>query len=190
MRLWVVTADIIFRNGQHAAGAAGGVIDGLGYVWGIDVLIARINKVRHEGDDFTRGKVVPGFLIGLFVETADEMFKNIAHLQVAHPVRVQVYFFVGEFFDDAEQAIFVVQYSDFRIKLEFVEDDAHVGRKSVDVRVQIGGQAIGVIQQGGKRVRAYIVKAHPMLLAHNVAQCLDDGIVRHLLLFIVPPWEG
>lgn len=129
MCLWVMAADIIFRNGQLAASAAGGVIDGLGYVWGVDVVVARIDKVGHEGDDLTRGKVVSGLLIGLFVESADEVFKNIAHLQVAHPVRVQVYLFVGEFLDDAEQAVFVVQYGDFRIKLEFIEDDAHVGRK-------------------------------------------------------------
>ncbi|OHC12943.1 MAG: hypothetical protein A2002_12215 [Pseudomonadales bacterium GWC1_66_9] len=67
--------DELFRLGEHAAGAACRVVDADGLAGGVDILLAVEQQVDHQLDDFARGEVVPGFLVGLLVEAAHQILE-------------------------------------------------------------------------------------------------------------------
>ena len=72
--------DEVLRFGEHAAGAAGGVVDGE-YEW--ELGFERVKEqVGHELDDFARSEVLAGFFVVFFVEFADEFFEDVAHAEV------------------------------------------------------------------------------------------------------------
>jgi hypothetical protein len=82
----VEVADVLFGHGQHAAGAAGGVVDGLDHMAAAQVLLRGQQQVDHQLDDLTRGEVLPGLLVGLFRADPDQFLEDIAHLHVVHRV--------------------------------------------------------------------------------------------------------
>ena len=76
----VLAEDELLRFGQHAAGAAGGVVDAADDPRPVNILFAGVDQVGHQPDHFARGKVVAGFFVGLFVETHHQMLEQVAHL--------------------------------------------------------------------------------------------------------------
>ena len=80
MGLRIVLADIFLGYGEHAAGAAGRVVDRAGDPGLIDVVLVGVDEMRHQADHFARGKMVAGLFVRLFVEPADQVFEYIAHL--------------------------------------------------------------------------------------------------------------
>lgn len=81
--------DELLRFGQHAAGAAGGVVnaDDLGFF--AHLVVMGEQHTHHELDDFTRRKVVASLFIGLFVEAPHQAFKQVANGDVGDEVGVQ-----------------------------------------------------------------------------------------------------
>ena len=73
-----------------------------------------------KANDFARREVVPGFLIGLFVEAHHQMLEQVAHLEVIDPVRVKID--IGHRLDDAEEAVAGVELLDLIGELETLED--------------------------------------------------------------------
>src|SRR5690625_1028674 len=72
--------DVVLRFGQHAARAAGGVINGDHrrqlVADGVE------HQVGHQMDDFARGEMLTGFFVVFFVEAANQLLEDIAHAQV------------------------------------------------------------------------------------------------------------
>ncbi len=99
----VKLADIIFGDGQHAAGSAGRVIkslhDALG---GENVAVRHEKEIHHQTDDLTRGEVIAGLLVRRLVEAPDKLLEDIAHLDVRDDVRMQID--IAELGYDADRA--------------------------------------------------------------------------------------
>ncbi len=84
MGLRVLLFDVFLGHGEHTAGAGGGVIDGAGDAGGVDVFVLGVEQVGHQADYLARSKVVPRFLVGLFVKFADQLLEHIAHVVVTN----------------------------------------------------------------------------------------------------------
>ncbi len=116
----VLVEDELLGLRQHAAGAAGRVVDRAVDARLVDVLLAGVDEVRHQADDLARREVVAGLLVGLFVEPHHQMLEQVAHLEVVDAVRVQID--VGHRLDDGEQAVAGVELLDLVAELEALED--------------------------------------------------------------------
>jgi len=77
----VEIADVFLGHGEHAAGAAGRVVDGFHHMAAAQILFRREQEIDHQFDDLTRGEVLPGFLVGLFRADPDQLLEHIAHVQ-------------------------------------------------------------------------------------------------------------
>src|SRR5690606_36046514 len=86
----VFREDVLFRFRQHAAGAAGGVVNADHLAFGVNVLLAVEQQVDHQLDHFTRGEVVPGFLVGLLVEAPHQVFEDVTHGHIGYAAGMQV----------------------------------------------------------------------------------------------------
>lgn len=63
--------DEFLRLREHAAGAAGGVVDFDDLSLLVNEVVVREEKAHHELDDFARGEMVSRLLVGLLVEAPD-----------------------------------------------------------------------------------------------------------------------
>ena len=80
----VEVADVSFRDGQHAARAAGRIIDRLDDMAAGEVFLRRQQQIDHELDHLARSEVLPGLLVRLFCADPDEFLEDVAHLDVVH----------------------------------------------------------------------------------------------------------
>ncbi len=69
-------------NGQHAARAAGRVIDADETFLGELGAVRLEHQLDHQADDVARGVELPGGFVAGFFELADQVFKNRAHAVV------------------------------------------------------------------------------------------------------------
>ena len=67
-----------FRDCQHAARAAGTVINKIGARLNL-VRDRHENQVRHQFHHVTRSEVLSGLLVVLFVEPPDQFLENCSH---------------------------------------------------------------------------------------------------------------
>ena len=118
----ILAFDALFGDGEHAAGACGGIIDAAVDAGFEDVFFFGEDEVDHEADDFARGEVIACFFVGLLVEFADQFLEDVAHLQVGDAPGGEVDLWATEFFDDEEEAVALVELLDLALELEFVED--------------------------------------------------------------------
>lgn len=124
-------AGALFAAGT-AARAASGIANGDdGAAVGEHVASRFHEQVHHEADDLARGQVVPGGLVGGFVEAPDEILEDETHGDVVHLVRMLRN--LGELGYDKVEAIRVLQFLDFLVELKLIEDLADVLREAVDV---------------------------------------------------------
>ena len=86
----VEIADVFLRYRQHAAGAAGRIVDGLDHVAPAKVLLRREQKVDHQLDHLARCEVLAGLLVRLLGADPDELLEDIAHLDVVHALRRKI----------------------------------------------------------------------------------------------------
>ena len=128
----------LLRHGQHAAGAAGAVVEQIG---------ARLDLVRHgqeheaghELHGISRRPVLPGFLVVVLIEHAHEVLEDGAHAvivqtgQLTHGVRAEVDVLAEEFLDELAEAVGLHQLADLVPKLEVLDDVLHVRREAVEV---------------------------------------------------------
>ncbi|OLS44073.1 hypothetical protein BV509_06790 [Rhodovulum sulfidophilum] len=122
----VVPAHVRLGLGQHPTGATRRVehSDRVALL-GQEVVVADEKQIDHEVNDFTRGEVVTGRLVGQFVEAPDQVLENEPHLVVRHLVRVQID--IAEFLHDQVKDVRVMHPFDFVAELEVLEDAANVG---------------------------------------------------------------
>ena len=69
--------QMLAGDGQHAARAGRGVVDGAHHArLGQHIVILDEEQVDHEADDFARGEVLSGGLVGEFGELADQFLED------------------------------------------------------------------------------------------------------------------
>ena len=140
----VELADVLLGDGQHAAGAAGRVIDRLHDVAVGEVFFRREQQVDHQLDHLTRREVVPGLLVRLLSADPDQLLEDVAHLHVVHAIRGEVD--GGERLDDLVEQVLLGHARDLRVEGEPLHDLADVGREAVDVAVEVGRELVRVVR--------------------------------------------
>ena len=106
----IEVADVFLGDGQHAARAAGGVVDGFDDVAAGEVLLRREQEIDHELDHLARGEVFPGFLVRLFRADPNEFLEDVAHLDVVHALRREID--GGELLDDEVEQVLLGHVGD------------------------------------------------------------------------------
>ncbi|OPY18727.1 MAG: hypothetical protein A4E74_00377 [Syntrophus sp. PtaB.Bin075] len=126
------------RHSEHAAGAAGPVIDQV--CAGFDIIGHRQeNQVSHELDHIAGREVLTGFFVVFFVEAADQLLEDGAHrvvvecwkqlvaVHVLHWFGTEIDAAVEELFDQVAEDVRLDQRGDLVAELELVENLLDVG---------------------------------------------------------------
>ncbi len=122
----MVLSQIILRFSQHAARAAGRIEKFAHGAWrGEKFVIVDEQNVHHEPNHLARREVIAGGLIRQFVEPADEVLEDEAHLLVWHRIRVQIH--VAKLGDDEIENVRLAHLLDLVLELKELEDRADVG---------------------------------------------------------------
>ena len=126
------------RDGQHAAGAAGAVVEQVGA--GLDLVgHGQEHEAGHELHGIARRPVLAGFLVVVLVEHAHEVLEDGAHGviveagQLAHGPGAEVDVLVEELLDELAEAVGLGEPGDLIPKLEVLEDVLHVRREAVEI---------------------------------------------------------
>lgn len=174
--LGVVRQQVFARDGEHAARARRGVVEGAhhGIAGREHVVVLDEQQVDHEADDFARGEVLPGGFVRDFGELADQFLEDQAHAGVVHRARVQVD--VGEFLGHQVEQVGLGQALDLGVEVEALEDVARRGRERLDVGVEVLADVILVAQQAGQIQLGRVVEALPGLAQQEML------VPRHVLL--------
>jgi hypothetical protein len=109
------------------------------------LIIVDEQDVHHQPDDLARREVVARGLVGQLIEAPDEVLEDQPHLLVRHCVRVQVH--VAELGNDEVENVRLAHPLDLILKLEELEDVAHVLREALDVANEVLLDVVGVTLQ-------------------------------------------
>ena len=150
-------------DGQHAAGAAGAVVEQIGA--GFDLVgHGQEHEIGHQLDGIAGRPVLAGLFVVVLVEAADEFLEHRAHGvvveagQVADRVGAEVDVLVEELLDELAERIGLGEAGNLVAELEVVEDVLHVRREAVEVGLEVvlelllGGAGLQVAQQKGRGV--------------------------------------
>ena len=140
---------MVLGDGEDATGAAAAVIDGAGDALGACQLgIEHQHEIDHEADAVARGKVLAGVFVEGFVEFAEQMLEDVAHLVVGHGGGAQVHFalLVESLHQQVEQ-IHPPKVADGVVEVKGGEDLADIGREAHDILAEVQGQIGIVVEQ-------------------------------------------
>jgi hypothetical protein len=79
---------VLLRNGQHAARAAGGIVDGEMFLRD-----GNIQQLDHQADDFARREVLSSFVTVLFRKAPEQLLIDGAPLQTGELIGTSRLFF-------------------------------------------------------------------------------------------------
>ena len=122
--------QVFLGHGQHAAGAAGGVVDG-----DVPVGDGNFQQLDHEPDDLARGEVFSGLLAALFREAPQQFLVDVAHLQTGELVRAKLQFLV--LIQDRGEPVVLHHRADGGAVVEVLDDVVNVLREAVDVGAEV-----------------------------------------------------
>ncbi len=161
-RIGIQAGEMFARHAQHAAGAGSRIVDGTHHArLGQGFVVLDEEEIDHEPDDFARGEVFAGGLVGEFGELADEFLEHRAHLGIADDVGMEIN--IGELLgNEIEQSCFG-EAINLGVELEALKDVAHGGRKCLHVSAKVFGDMI--------------------LIAHELLQVEGRGVVKELVGF-------
>ena len=152
--------DVLLGGGEHAARAAGRVEHRADHAGdGERVVVRSEQQVDHQLDDLARGEVLPGGLVGLLREAADQLLEHVPHLVVGHHLGSQVQ--VGEPAHHLVEQVGAVQPLDLLRELVPLQHLLRVGGEGADVRMQVLGRLAGVGGDAFEGVPAGVVEAVP-----------------------------
>jgi hypothetical protein len=148
-----------------------------------------MKEVDHEADDLARGEVLAGGLVGELGELADELLVEVAHLDVADLVGVEVD--LGHPGQDEVEQLRPVEPPDLGVEVELLDDVAGVGIEGGDPGPQVAGdlgwvgedasqgQAAGVVDIGeaGDRLQD---RANVRDLALERGQAVENLLLARL----------
>src|SRR5699024_5362311 len=104
-------------------GAAGRVVDGLDHIFAGQNVVAIVEQdVGHQLDDLPRGVMLPGVLVVRLGKAADDLFKDVPHLQVGDHVRVRIGLGGGKFLQDDIENSLIGHGGDLAVKAELCQD--------------------------------------------------------------------
>ena len=125
-----------FRDGQHAAGAAGAVVEQIGA--GFDFVgHGQEHEIGHQPHGITGGPVLARFFVVVLVEAADEFFEHRAHgmvIEAGHFTDrkwADVDVLIEELLDEHAERVGFGEAWDLIAKLEVGQDVLHIGREAV-----------------------------------------------------------
>ena len=147
---------------------------------GQSVVVLDEQQVHHQFDDFSRGEVLSRGLVGEFREPADELFVEVAHLQVRHGVGVKVN--LGELADHLLQQVCFGEFLDLGVEAELLDDVARTLGEPGDVGPQVRRDLVGVVEQFGERELAGVVELLAGHLAEHRVHVVDTAL--HLLIAV------
>jgi len=143
----------LLGHGEHAAGAAGAVVERIGA--GLDPVGHRQEQqFGHELHHVARGEVLASLFVVFFVEAADQLLKHRAHAVVVqggqldaavgilHRQRREIDLGVKEVVDQVAKDVRIHQLLDLVAEVELGEDFLHVGRKAVQICNEVIAQAL------------------------------------------------
>ncbi len=145
LRIAIELVDVLLRDGEHAAGAAGRIVDGFHDVAVRQVFLRREKQIHHELDHLARSEVFARFLVRLLRADPDQLLEDIAHLHVVDVGRGEVD--LRESLDDFVEKILLRHLRDLLVEAEALDDGADVRRESVDVTVEIRRELVRVVEQ-------------------------------------------
>ena len=122
--------QVFLGHGQHAARAAGGVVDGE-----MPVRDGNLQQLDHQADDFARREVFPGLLAALFREAPEQFLVDVAHLQPGELVGAEREFLV--LVQDRGQPVVLHHLADGGAVIEVLDDVVNVLREAVDVGAEV-----------------------------------------------------
>ena len=131
----------LLADGEHAAGAAGAVVEQVGA--GLDLGLDRQeHEVRHQPHGVARRPVLARLFVVLLVELADQFLEDRAHRVVVDAGRREVDVGVEELVDQRADGVGLRQRWQLVAELEVVEDVLDVGREAVEVVLEVGQQLL------------------------------------------------
>ena len=134
----VELAQVLLGDREHAAGAAGGVEHGAHDARRAQrVVVLDEEEIDHQADDFARGEVLAGRLVGQLGELAEQLLVEVAHLDVGDLVGVQVD--LGHLGEDEVEELGAVEAADLGVEVELLDDVARVGVEGGDPGAQVAG---------------------------------------------------
>ena len=166
----------LLGDGEHAAGAAGTVIEqvGAGPDLGLD---RQEHEVRHQRHRVARRPVLTRFLLVLLVEPADQLLEDRAHRVVVDASRREVDVGVEELVDQRTDCIGLRQRLELVAELEVVEDILDVEREAVEVVLEVGKQLL--LAATGLEVAQRELRGVVESLPRGVALLGDARLVEH-----------
>ena len=116
-------------------------------------------QMGHQVNHLSRGEVLPGLLIILFVEFADQLFKHIAHTQIGErwefaPIRVrslnggEVDAVGGKLLQHIVEHIFRGHMLRLTAQIELVYDLFDVGTKTIQIEFEVCLKLLTVVGSG------------------------------------------
>ena len=169
LRVRILRLDELLRDREHTARAGGRIINGTIDTRLEDLGLLAEDKVDHQANDLTRGEVVAGLLVGLLVELAHQLFKEIAHLQIGKTSGREVDQRAAELLDNEKEPVVLVELLDLGFKLKLFKDIAGTWRKAVDIGDQVAGDVGRVTQQFLEGKVADVVERLRAIAAHGHA---------------------
>ncbi len=139
----------LLGHGQHAARAAGAVVEQVGARFDL-VGDRQEDQLGHELHGVARCPVFARLLVVLLVEAADELLEDRAHrvvveagvlhraVAVQHGVGAQVDVRREELLDERAERVGFGEPRDLVAELEVVQDVLDVGREAVEVGLEVG----------------------------------------------------
>ena len=122
--------QMFLGHGEHAAGAAGRVVDGQMFFRDGDG-----QQFHHQADHLPGGEMFPGLLTALFRESPQEFFVNITHLQVGELIGTKVEFLV--LVKDGRQPVVLHHLADGGAVVEMFDDIVHILREPIDIGPEV-----------------------------------------------------
>jgi len=135
------SCERLLGDGQHAAGAAGAVVEQVGPGFEL-VLDRQQDEVRHQPHGIARRPMLARFLVVLLIEFADQLLEHRAHGVVVDTGGREVDLGVDELADERAESVGLRERRELVAEFEVVEDVLNVGREPVEVIHEVGKQLL------------------------------------------------
>ena len=174
LTFWIVVSHVLLAHGEHPARPARGIEHRPNDPWRAeDVVVLDEQQVHHQADDFARREVLAGCLVAQLGELAKQLLVDVAHLDVADLVGMEVDF--GHFGEDEIEQLRPVEAADLGVEVELLDDVARLGVELGDPGAQVAGDLGRVGQDAVQGQRAGVV-------CLDARQTLEDDVARVLAL--------